>query len=248
MPRSPAVVPAAALAVALSLALPSGAAIAQTAEPAFSAGVSPTKAGSKRKPVSATVRVAVDVPAARRKTPTRMTVRMPANVRLSGSGFPVCPAAAIAAAGEGACPAGSRVGSAVVTGALSTPSPTPATWVARVYVASAGTLSIAFRGITTVPVEAAITGGRRRLRVDFPPEVRSPLEGLSTYVTGISLTFGGTRTTGSGRKKKLFRLATLNGCPKDRTHDLAAEVAYARNDAGSGGAADRLLASARCRR
>ena len=235
------------LAAALLLA-PAAPAAAQTAPdgPAFSASVSPRKAPKKKsKPVSATIRLGVDLPQAARKTPVRITVRLPANVRLSGAGFPTCPGEAIVTGGEGSCPAGSRVGSAVVTGVLSTPGATPVSWTAGVYVASADALALSFKGVRPAVSEATVRSHGRRLGIAVPSEIRSPYEGLSTYVTGVSLSFGASRKAG---KKKTYRLARLNGCPKDRTHDLAAEVAFARNIAGSGGAAARLATKVACRR
>lgn len=238
------------LAAALLLA-PAAPAAAQTAPegPSFSASVSPSKAPKKKsRPVSATLRLGVDLPQADRKTPVRITVRLPRNVRLSGAGFPACPAEALATGGEGSCPAGSRVGSAVVTGVLSTGTPAPVSWTAAIYVASADALALSFKGLRPAVEEAPVRSSGRRIRFDVPSEIRSPYEGLSTYVTGVSVSFGATRTTGSGKRKKTYRLARLDGCPDDRTHDLAAEVAFARNDAGSGGAAARLATAVRCRR
>jgi hypothetical protein len=240
-----------ALILAVALLVPAATAAAQTAPegPALSASVSPSKAPKKRsKPVSATVGLGIDLPQADRKTPVRITVRLPRNVRLSGAGFPACPAEALVTSGEAGCPAGSRVGSAVVTGALSTSPPTPVSWTARVYVASADALALSFKGVRPAVAEAPVRSGGRRLRIDVPAEVRSPFEGLSTYVTGVSVSLGATYATGSGKKRKTYRLARLDGCPDDRTHDLAAEVAFARNDAGSGGTAARLATTVACRR
>jgi hypothetical protein len=240
-----------ALILAAALLVPAATATAQTAPegPAFSASVSPAKAPKKRsKPVSAVVTLGVDLPEADRKTPVRITVRLPRNVRLSGTGFPACPAEALVTSGEAGCPAGSQVGSAVVTGVLSTTTPTPVTWTARVYVASANALALSFKGLRPAVAEAPVRSGGRRLRIDVPPEIRSPTEGLSTYVTGVSLRFGATAATGSRAKRRIYRLVRLDGCPDDRTHDLAAEVAFARNDAGSGGLAARLATTVACRR
>jgi hypothetical protein len=235
------------LAAAL-LAPPVAAAQTAPAGPALSASVSPSKAPKrKRAAVSATVRLGVSLPEADRKTPVRVTVRMPADVRLSGAGFPVCPAATLVASGEGACPAGSRVGSAVITAALSTPQPTPVSWTAHVYVASPTALVLSLRGVRSAVVEAPLRSHGRRLRLDVPPEVRAPDDGLSTYVSGLSVSLGASYATGSGKRRTVHRLATLDGCPADRTHDVAAEVAFARNDAGSGGAAARLAATVPCR-
>jgi hypothetical protein len=211
--------------------------------------VSPSKAPrSKRKPVSATVGLDFELPQADRKTPLQITVRLPRNVRLGGGGFPVCPAETLATAGERGCPQGSRAGVAVLTGVLSTPDPTIVSWTAHVYVASADGLALAWRGLRPAIGAAAVRSHGRRLRVTIPRELRAPYEGLSTYVTGVSLRLGATYVAGSGKHRKVRRLATLDGCPADRTHDLAAEIAFVRNDAGGGGPAVRLTDAVRCRR
>src|SRR4051794_4629299 len=100
--------------------LPAGTAAAQTdAVPVLTGAVSPSKGATARKPKSATVDLSVKLPV-RPRTVGRVTFRLPANVRLSGKDLPACPAAQIAELGEAGCPAGSRVGTIVLSGTLST--------------------------------------------------------------------------------------------------------------------------------
>lgn len=237
-----------ALAAAAAVALAAPAAADAQSTVTFDAGLSPSSGATKRKPKSATVRLAVELPGSTRRTVGRVTFRLPTQLRLHGTGFPACPGTQVAAFGEASCPAGSRVGSMLVTGALGTTAAVPVAWTANVFVASATTLAIAFRGLTPAVIEARVTGSGRRLSLDLPEALRTPLAGFSAYTDGVSVSLGATRTTGSRKKRKTYRLLKLTGCPKDRRQRFAAEVAYAANEAGAAPASDVLAAASACRR
>jgi hypothetical protein len=248
MSRSTSLVPALAVLATASALLPAGAAVAQTEPmPVLGGKVSPSKGATPRKPKSATVDLSVKLPA-RQRTAGRVTFRLPANVRLSGKGLLACPAARIAELGEAGCPAGSRVGTILLTGTLSTGDEPPVTWTGNIYPASSTAFAIVLKGLTSVAFEAPITGRGRRVTLTMPPSVREPYDGHFTHLDALSASVGATRTTGTGKAKKTHRLATLTGCPADRTHDFAAEVGYSANDAGSAAATERLADTAACRR
>jgi hypothetical protein len=247
MPTRPVLAAAVAL-LALLAVLPAGARAQTPGPPVLTGAVSPARGGSAKKPASAIVGLQLALPADRRATVSRVTYRMPAGVRLSGTGFPTCTAEQVALAGEGRCPQGARVGSVLIDGTLSTAPAVPATWTGNVYAASSTAVTVVLKGLTSGPFEAALSGRGRRLTLALPIGIREPFDDYFSRPEAIALVLGGTRTTGSGSKRRTFRFATLTGCPADRTHDLVAELAYAPNDAGPAPGLDRLAATARCRR
>ena len=246
MSRLPLVLSTTAVAAVLAGAAPASAQPAPG--PVLSASVSPKRAGTARKPRSASVHMGVTLPAQTTRTVGRITLRLPAHVRLAPKGFPGCRSAQVRALGEASCPAGARVGAAVLQGTLSTPEPTPVTWTAAVYAATSTRLTLAVKGLVATAFEARVTGHGRRLTVLLPAALRTPYAGWSARFEAIDLSVGAvSRTVGRGRQRRSVPLVALTGCPADRRHDFVAEVAYSRNDAGAAPPSVKVGDASACR-
>jgi len=243
-------------------------AVAQYALPSIqvTGTVSPSKGGTKKKPKNAKLNVAFTVNKESRKTVERITYYVPANVRLSGSGFRFCPASQINQQGEGKCPKGSKVGTGTATAVLG-PNFAPLGFTVNVYAGSknelalalaqtgGGSVRTAFRGLIT----SAGTPFGQKITVDVPKSVQSPATGLYSYITGVKTSIGGKFTSTKkvtkkvkGKKKKVtvkttHYFASLTGCPKDKTHDFGVQLGYSANDTGPSGTSDQVRDTAACK-
>lgn len=98
----------AALAAVLSIAVAS-VALAANAAPDVTAKLTPTKAGTKKKPKNSSLALHVKNNQAD-GTVKAITVDVGKNVKLSGKGFKYCTASTLNTQGKTACPAGSKAG------------------------------------------------------------------------------------------------------------------------------------------
>ena len=223
----------AALAISVMAAV-AATAVAQYPLPVltFDAGVTPTKAGTKKKPKASKIRLSLAIPKESRVTADQLVFNLPRHVRLSGSGFPFCPATELDSTKDpNKCPKGSKVGTGAATAAFG-PNLTPINFDVTFFAGSRNELGIwlqakglpiskGLRGI----VSKAGTPYGSKLTVDIPPELQKQL-GAFVYLTGISATVGGT----NGKKgKKRRNLVTTIGCPADKKHRFEARVRFVPN-------------------
>lgn len=236
-----------------------GVALAQYALPVinFTGVVTPAKGGTKKKPKNAKLRVAFTVNKESHKTLSSITYFVPANVKLSGTGFRYCPSTKINASGEASCPKGSKIGSGTATAVLG-PQQTPLNFTVNVYAGSKNEIAIALKGAVNIAFRAPITSAGtpygQKIAVAIPASVQSPAPGLYSYVTGVNTTIGGKfvktvtkKVHGKKRKvKQTYFFDSLTGCPKDGTHHLGVQLGYAANDAGPAGTSPVVQGTSDC--
>jgi hypothetical protein len=236
-----------------------GVAVAQFAPAViqFTGVVTPNKGGTKTKPKNAKLSVAFTVNKESHKTLSSITYFVPANVKLSGKGFPYCPSTKINAQGEAKCPKGSKIGSGTATAVLG-PQQTPLNFTVNVYAGSKSEIAVALKGAVNIAFKAPITSTSapygQKIAVAIPASVQSPAPGLYSYVTSVNTTIGGkfVKTVTKrvhGVKKKIkttYNFDSLTGCPSGGLHKLGVQLGYAANDAGPAGSSDVISGTSAC--
>ena len=201
----------------------------------FDAGVTPTKAGTKKKPKNSKIRLSLTVPKEARATADQIVFNLPQHVRVSGKGFRYCPSTELDSTKDPAkCPKGSKVGSGTASAAFG-PGLTPINFDVQIFAGSRNELGIwlqakglgvakAIRGV----VSRAGSPYYQKLTIDIPPELQRQL-GAYVYLTGLQATVGATRTARVKGKRRKFNLVTTIGCPKDKKHRWEARVRFVPN-------------------
>lgn len=215
-------------------------AFAQYAQPVLTVTqfkVSPAAGGTTKKPKNANILQVFTVNKESRVTLKRIEYKLPAKVKLNGTGFKTCSEAAIGQGGADACPKASKVGTGAAT-ALLGPQQTPLAFTAQVFVAGKNSMVFALTNslVGTVPIPATITNaaGGQVVGFDIPQRVQSPVSGLYSYVTSVTANLGkqsgikGSVTTGKGKKKKTRYFASLTGCTGGK-HSGTVTTFYANN-------------------
>ena len=226
----------AALAISVMAAV-AATAVAQYPLPVltFDAGVTPTKAGTKKKPKNSKIRLDLKVPKEARVTADQLVFNLPQHVRVSGKGFKYCPSTELdTTKNPNKCPAGSKVGTGTANAAFG-PNLTPINFNVTLFAGSRNELGIWLQA-TNLPIAKALRGVISRagspyyqkLTIDIPPELQRQL-GAYVYLTGLNATVGATRTTRVRGKRVVNRLVSTIGCPKDKKHRFEARVRFVPN-------------------
>jgi hypothetical protein len=198
----------------------------------FDGNLTPTKAGTKKKPKASKITVKMSIPKESRVTADQIVFNLPRNVRMSGSGFKFCPSTELDATKDPTkCPKGSQVGTGTASAAFG-PQLTPLVFDVTIFAGSRNELGIYLiaRGL---PVRKAVRGViskagtpyGQKLTIDIPAELQKQL-GAFVYLTGLDATIGGSNAA-KGKKRK--NLVTTNGCPKDKKHRFEARVRFVPN-------------------
>lgn len=222
-----------AAAVAASLALGGGVAVAQNAEPTHTLQVSgiATKAGTKKKPKAVGLNLGIANNKASQTTVSRIEVFLAKNVRINAKGFPTCSPSKVEAEGKDACPAKSRLGQGTAEAVVG-PEQAPLNFNVFFFVGSSSSLTILLDqadGETNRVLTAKVSkgGGNKfgqKLTIDIPAEIQQPIPGLYASLAEIDVKLKG--TTGSGKKKHGIFEAT--GCTGG-LHDFQTRLTYAPN-------------------
>ena len=227
----------AALAISLMAAV-AAVAVAQTYPLpvlTFDAGVTPTNAGTKKKPKNSKLRLDLKVQKEARVTADQITFNLPQHVRVSGKGFRYCPSTELdSTKNPNKCPKGSRVGQGTVTAAFG-PNLRPINFNTTIFAGSRNELGMWFQA-TNLPLAKAVRGVisragtpyHQKLTIDIPRELQQHL-GAYVYLTGFNATVGATRTTRVKGKRRVNRFVSTIGCPKDRKHRFEARVRFVPN-------------------
>jgi hypothetical protein len=214
----------AAFAAVLSLALV-GAAVAQTEDVTSTTKVSPTKAGTKKKPksVKVTTYVQNNVP---NTTAEKIEIDFPKTVRISGKGLTACKLSAIQAQGKSACPSKSKAGTGV-SHAVVGPDRVPLNFSVTAYVGGknlvifyieqqGGTVTKALQG----KISKASGKYAQKLVITIPPDLQQPAPGLYAALTDLKSTLS--------LKKGKNALISSVGCKKKK-HTFGSKLTFAPN-------------------
>lgn len=230
-----------ALAATATLAL-AGGAIAQVTndvgDTTFDASVSPSKAGTKKKPknVKLNANIAITRPGT---TVEFIEVTLSSGLKFSGKGFKKCDAASLQANGPSGCSAASKAGPPGTATALIEPGNSPLNFDVYPFVEDSDTFLFRLEqqggGVQTV-VKGQITNSGRKLAIKIPLELRQPIAGLDATLTGIDQTFSGkagknyivSSTKCVSKKHKvggaLVFATRANGTPPGPTESLVEDV------------------------
>jgi hypothetical protein len=211
--------------------------------------VTPTKAGTKKKPKRSTLSFNVTVNKEARVTAREIVLFTPRNVKLNFTGFRFCPASQIAAEGVASCKKGSQLGTGAATAVLG-PRQLPLNFSVRIFAGSknelslylaqqGGTVTAALRGI----ISSAGAPFGQKVTIAVPNDLQQPAPGLFSSITGISGKVGGT----ASRKGKRYNAVSSNGCPRDRVHRFGVRLTFAPNPTAPSQATAEANAQSPCR-
>jgi hypothetical protein len=223
----------AALAITMMAAV-AAVAVAQYQVPvlSFDASVTPTDAGTKKKPKASKIRVKLAIPKEARVTADQIVFNLPRDVRVSGKGFAFCPSTELdSTKNPSKCPKGSKVGTGTASAAFG-PNLSPINFNVTLFAGSPNELGIWLQS-TTLPIAKALRGVVSRagtpyyqkLTIDIPPELQKQL-GAYVYLTGLQTTIGATNGKKGSKRRNLI---TTVGCPSDKKHRFQARVRFVPN-------------------
>lgn len=207
-----------AVAATATLALGAGA-VAQTPESTLTAKVTPTNAGTKKKPKNTTLRFqqTVNKPGT---TVEFIDLTLPKGLKMSGKGLGNCTIDDLAFTGPSAC-SNDKAGPQGTANALL--GQDPLNFTVQPFVQDSNTLLfyVATEQGSGVAVQSPITGeitGRgTKLRIRIPQELRQPVPGVDASLTGLDQTF-------KAKKGKNF-LVSSTGC-KGGKHKFAGKLTF----------------------
>jgi len=225
--------------------------------------VTPSKGGTKKKPKNAKITLAFTVNPESQKTVDTIEFFIPRNIVFSGTGFATCTADEINQVRSDAdCPKAAKLGQGTASAILSGGGNTPINFVTTVYAASKNEIALYLRA-TGIDVSVAFKGlinkaglpYGQKLTVQIPESVQIPLKGPTpetstyAYITGVSTTIGGVKsTTGKGKKKKTNYFASLTGCPKSKSHATGVRLHYIQTPASPEGTSDLIRTNTACKK
>jgi hypothetical protein len=217
----------AALAALASIALAT-VAVAQGSDVEATTSVSPTKAGTKKKPRATKITTFVknNVP---NTTASKIEIDLPSTVKISGKGLTKCDLTEFAKPGGNAnCPAKSKAGTGVsnaVVGAARTPLVFDVTayvggknlvvfWIQQ----RGGTVTKALQG----KISSASGKYKQKLVITIPPDLQQPAPGLYAALVDLKSSLY--------NKKGDNSLVSTTGCKKKK-HNFGAKLTFAPNPA-----------------
>jgi hypothetical protein len=210
-------------------------AIAQYAQPAITSmegSVTPSNAGTKKKPKNGYIHIKFNVNKESFSTLRRIEYTIPKTLKLDGTGFPVCTADMIGSSGESVCPKKSLIGKGAST-ALLGPGQAPLLFKVNVYVAGKKSLTLSLTNPTTSAVFAAKISKSGKVGFDIPESVQNPTGGPNgpyTYVTSVTADLGKQSGIPASVKKggKTHYFVSSIGC-KSKKYTIGVEAFLADN-------------------
>jgi hypothetical protein len=213
-----------ALAAMLSIALAS-VAFAANAAPDITAKLTPTKAGTKKKPKNAKLTLSVKNNQ-NDATVDTIVVNLGKQIKLDGKGFKYCTADTLNGQGKTACPSGSKAGGGTASAVVG-PGHVPLKFTVDAYVGSkktiifytqqvGGTVRKALVG--TVSKGSGKFGSKISIKID--EDLQQPAPGVFSSLVGLD-------TTLSAKKGKNYLISTI-GC-KSKKQDIGVKFNFNPN-------------------
>lgn len=225
------------------------AAVAYAQEPGaeMTVSVSPSKAGTKKKPKDVTVALEI-VNSDFTQTASRIEIWLPKNVKLDTTGFKRCSVAILGNTGPSGCPSGSKIGAGDAdarAGVNVTATPPVLPFAVNAFVT--GKNSIAFHLqqedgdiVAVAPAKLSKTSGKYGQKLD----VAIPEEPAQQYPTGQ---YNGLEKLSVllGSKKKNKSIVTSIGCA-NRKHPYKAAISFVANPVPPKAAKVETQTTSRC--
>jgi hypothetical protein len=224
-----------------ALALGATAVVAQTPEASMTVSVSPTKAGTKKKPKSERLTLTITNNNTQR-TASALDIKAPRTITLSGKGLPKCSQATLENDGKAACPAKSKVGSGSASALLGVGTPTPQQLHFNVTAFTGGPKTINFylEGVELTGIKLVAPGTIKghTLHVAIPNAAQQPIPGTWAGLQSL--------TTTISKKIGSHAVVTSNGC-KSKKHKFATTITFVDNGVAPAGKVT-VTAPAKCKK
>jgi hypothetical protein len=224
---------------ALAVVATTTAAPAQEQEASMTVKVTPSNAGTKKKPKNTKIRFQVQNNNSQR-TLSRLRITAPSTVKVNPRGLTKCSESVIESQGPDACPRASRVGSGVANALLGVngPSPTPLTFEVTAIVTGSNSIGFHLQG-RELPNLSLLAPGRvsgRNLTIEVPSGAQQPAPNVYAGLVSIDATL-------QGKKGKRY-LVSSTGC-KNRQQAFSATLTFINNGVAPAGDVP-AQASSRC--
>ena len=215
----------AALAAVLSIALAS-IALAQNAGPDVTAKVTPTKAGTKKKPKNSTLKLFVKNNQTDATVDT-ITVSLGKKIKLSGKGFKYCTANTLNTQGSSACPAGSKAGGGTAHAVVG-PGHAPVSFTVDAFVGSKNTIIFYTQQESPGTIRKGLVGkvskasGKygSKITIKIDDDLQQPAPSVFSGLVDL-------QTTIKAKKGKHYLVSTT-GCEKKK-HNVAVKFSFKPN-------------------
>lgn len=204
-------------------------AVAQTPGASMTVSVSPTKAGTKKKPKSEKLTLTITNNNTQ-LTAKALDIKAPGTIKVSGKGLPSCSTKTLSNKGKKACPAKSNVGGGSASALLgvNTPSPQPLTFKVTAFVGGPKLINFYLEGVELPGIKLIAPGTIKgqTLHVAIPQAAQQPAPGTWAGLQSL--------TTTLSKKIGNHAVVSSNGC-KSKKHKFAATITYANNGVAASG-------------
>jgi hypothetical protein len=216
-----------AVAAMLSIAV-AAVAVAQdpSTAPEITAKISPTKAGTKKKPKNVSLKLFVKNHRTDATVDT-ITVNLAKNAKLNGKGFKFCSANKLNTKGKTACPAGSKAGSGTAHAVVG-PGRVPLNFTVDAYVGSKNSI-IFYTQQVGGTVRKALTGKVSKAGGKYGSKIVIKIdEDLQQPAPFVYSSLVDLNTTIKGKRGSHFLVST-NGCPRNKKHAFGVKFGFTPN-------------------
>jgi len=207
-------------------------AIAQNPAPSIdvTATVSPTKAGTKKKPKSEKVNLTIINNKESKTSASKIEITFPKTLKLSTKGLKKCSVATLDSQGKAACPTAAKAGVGTAEALVNPSSATPAPLKFNVTTYVAGNNLLAFyleqqgtdSGVQqALPAKITKSGSGQKLTINIPGNLQQPAPGVYSALQQIKNSL----VLKSGKNA----LVKSIGCPKAREHQIGVKISYVPN-------------------
>jgi hypothetical protein len=224
----------------LAVAAVPAVALAQNPAPVVggTASITPSKAGTSKKPKSASFKFTVTNSPESKTTVKQIVLDLPKGVKLDGTKLDTCSLADLIAKGEGNCPKGSKLGKAVSYAFIVSPGAPPDCVGTRgaatgclvlntaLYVGGPKSLTITVStgGNALAQFEGKITKSGRRLTINVPQNLQQTPAGYSA-LSQLGGAFKASKTV----KGKKYSFVSTTSCPSSKKWAIKTTFHYAPN-------------------
>jgi hypothetical protein len=198
-----------------------GVAYAQNPDPSISVttSVSPSKAGTKKKPKSETLKLKVVNDPASKTTAKSIAITLPSTLKLSTKGLPQCTKSDEAVLSDPSICKSAFAGSGSAHAILNPNAPAQLTFKVQPVIGKNQLLFI-LSGSANAVLHGKIKGST--MTIAITPQLQQPAPGVFSALSDLS--------TSIAKKKGKAALVTSNGC-KAKKHTIKVTVGYANNPA-----------------
>jgi hypothetical protein len=232
-------------------------ALAQNPAPVVTAEskVTPSKAGTTKKPKVAKFSFKVVNSAESKTTVRRIQLDLPKGVKLSGNKLTSCTADEFIQNSK--CPSASKLGTGVAYAFLVAPTPAPdcvgtngaaagcLTFDTAFYVGGKSALTVTLQqrgGSAFPPLTGKITSGGRRLTIDIPADLQQPAPGNYSALLQLSGSFSKSKTV----KGKKYSFVSTTSCPSSKKWSVKSTLFYAANPTAPAAASGSSTSDTKC--